>query len=99
MLLYQKHGENLETEPPTYGCLHPRWQKQHKDKQLSTEQWSALWQIEQCSIEPMNAKSSSHMTALDKWTVSLYNAFMQSSKCDKASMAACTCSWRNCLLS
>ena len=70
MLLYQKHGENLETDPPTYGCLHPRWQKQHKHKQLSKEEWSAPWQIEQLSIEPMNAKSSGHMTTLDKWTVS-----------------------------
>ena len=70
MLLYQKHGENLETDPPTYGCLHPRWQKQHKDKQLSTEEWSALWQIEQCSFKPIKAKSSGHMTTLDKWTVS-----------------------------
>ena len=69
MLLYQKHGENLETNPPTHGCLHPRWQKQHKHKHLSREEWSALWQIEQCSIEPMNAKSSGHMTTLDKWTV------------------------------
>ena len=69
LLLYQKHGENLETEPPTYGSLHPRWQKQHKHKQLSTQEWSALWQIEQCSFKPMKAKSLGHMTTLDKWTV------------------------------
>ena len=67
---YQKHGENLESDPPAYGCLHPKWQKQHKDKQLSREELSRLWQIEQCNLEPINPKSSHHMTSLDKWTVS-----------------------------
>lgn len=68
---YQKHGENLESDPPSYGCLHPKWQKQHKDKLLSKEDLSKLWQIEQCCMEPINPKTSHHMTSLDKWTVSL----------------------------
>lgn len=85
MLYYlQKHGENLETDPASYGCLHPKWQKQHKDKLLSKEDWSALWQVELCSMEPINPKSSHHMTSLDKWTVSAVSCcstVMQSSKC------------------
>ncbi|KAL0024858.1 hypothetical protein WJX79_006805 [Trebouxia sp. C0005] len=68
MYYLQKHGENLETAPASYGCLHPKWQKRHKAKQLSTEEWSALWQVEQCSMEPINPKTSHHMTSLDKWT-------------------------------
>ncbi|DBA88389.1 TPA: hypothetical protein ACH3X2_004883 [Trebouxia sp. C0005] len=83
MYYLQKHGENLEADPPIYGCLHPKWQKQHKDKLLSKEEWSALWQIEQCSMDPINPKSSHHMTSLDKWTVSAlcqstYSIFWQS---------------------
>ncbi|DBA66817.1 TPA: hypothetical protein ACH3X2_001953 [Trebouxia sp. C0005] len=69
MYYLQKHGENLETAPASYGCLHPKWQKRHKAKQLSTEEWSALWQVEQCSMEPINPKTSHHMTSLDKWTI------------------------------
>lgn len=72
MYYLQKHGENLETAPASYGCLHPKWQKRHKAKQLSTEEWSALWQVEQCSMEPINPKTSHHMTSLDKWTVSFF---------------------------
>ena len=74
MYYLQKHGENLEADPPIYGCLHPKWQKQYKNKLLSKEEWSALWQIEQCSMEPINPKSSHHMTSLDKWTVSVRSA-------------------------
>ena len=74
MYYLQKHGENLEADPPIYGCLHPKWQKQYKNKLLSKEEWSALWQIEQCSMEPSNPKSSHHMTSLDKWTVSVRSA-------------------------
>ena len=70
MYYLQKHGENLEADPPTYGCLHPRWKKQHKSKLLSKEELTALWQLEQCSMAPINPKSSHHMTSLDKWTVS-----------------------------
>jgi len=70
MWYLQKHGENLETDPPSYGCLHPKWQKQHKDKSLSVEEWSLLWQAEMCAMKPVKAKTSHHMTSLDKWTVS-----------------------------
>lgn len=65
---YQKHGENLEREPPCYGCLHPKWQKQYKDKQLTREELARLWQIEKCYIESVDPKASHHMISLDKWT-------------------------------
>ena len=71
MWYLQKHGENLESDPPSYGCLHPKWQKQHKDKSLSMEEWTLLWQAEMCAMKPINAKTSHHMTSLDKWTVSI----------------------------
>lgn len=84
MYYLQKHGENLETAPASYGCLHPKWQKQRKGKQLSTQEWSALWQVEQCSMEPINPKTSHHMTSLDKWTVSALFVSSQMSR-----LAAC----------
>ncbi len=54
MYYLQKHGENLEADPPVHGCLHPKWQKQHKDKSLSVEEWSLLWQAEMCAMKPIN---------------------------------------------
>ena len=78
MLYLQKHGENLETDPPFYGCLHPKWQKQHKDKSLSVEEWTLLWQAEMCVMKPINAKTSHHMTSLDKWTVSAFTSSVSS---------------------
>ena len=71
MWYLQKHGENVETDPPSYGCLHPKWQRQHKDRSLSVEGWSLLWQAEMCAMKPINPKTSHHMTSLDKWMVSV----------------------------
>ncbi len=76
MWYLQKHGDNLEIDPPSYGCLHPKWQRQHKDKSLSVEEWSLLWEAEMCAMKPINPKTSHHMTSLDKWTVSAQSAFV-----------------------
>ena len=43
----------METDCPPYGCLHPMWQRQHKDKSLSVEEWPLLWQAEMSGINPI----------------------------------------------
>ena len=86
MYYLQKHGENLEADPPIYGCLHPRWQKEHRDKDLSVEEWSLLWQAEMCAMKPINPKSSHHMTSLDKWTVSAQSASVSCLPCHPAAI-------------
>ena len=80
MYYLQKHGENLEADPPIYGCLHPKWQKQHKDKLLSKEEWSALWQIEQCSMEPINPKRFSPYDFTGQMDSERHSVFLMSKK-------------------
>ena len=91
MYYLQKHGENLEADPPVYGCLHPKWQKQHKDKSLSVEEWSLLWQAEMCAMKPINPKPSHHMTSLDKWTVSTFTICISSSAQSYGSLVSTGC--------
>ena len=48
--------------------------KEHKDKDLSVEEWSLLWQSKMCAMKPINPKSSHHMASLDKWTMNAQSA-------------------------